>query len=292
MRSIMTSQALIWHSKLSNDFQRLCNLWMVFIICILCLSTHQNAFAKPEKSQDVTVDYDIRDDYLSIQEIDQAESLFFGGFVAYQQKNYERAAELFQQAYAIVPYHDLLFNVARSREQLGDKEGSIQWYRAYLATKPIDETTVIHRLKLLGGDPTPKPLESTTPNEKPVDREYASVSIIPWITFGAGVLLAGVGTYYGLSALDEATAARDAATKSKWSLHKQEAESAALTADITYSIGAIALLAGVYLWLQQDGKEGNLIKGDTDVKKSSSLTPPLHLALTPDGARVGYRWSF
>ena len=247
--------------------------------------------AKPTPAQRVDVDYDIRDDNLTIQEIDQAESLFFSGFVAYQQKQYERAAELFQQAYSIVPFHDLLYNVARSREQLGDKKGSIQWYRAYLATKPVDETTVIHRLKLLGGEPTPQVLSKESVEDATL-KEFASVSLVPWITFGAGVVLAGVGTYYGLSALDEATAARDADTKSSWSVHKKAAESAALTADITYALGATALLAGVYLWLQQDQAQGTLINGKTEVKETSSLTPPLQLAITPDGAHVGYRWSF
>lgn len=264
---------------------------MLLVLCVTHISTMVMSEAKPAKPVAADVDYDIRDDNLSIQEIDQAESLFFSGFVAYQQKNYERAAELFQQAYAIVPYHDLLYNVARSREQLGDNEGSIQWYRAYLATKPIDETTVIHRLKLLGGDPTPQSLTNEVVEDS-TPREFASVSMIPWITFGAGLVLAGVGTYYGLSALDEATAARDASTKSLWSRHKKEAESAALTADIMYGLGASALFAGVYLWLQQDKAQGTLVNGKTEVKETSSLAPPLRLALTPDGAQVGYRWSF
>jgi tetratricopeptide (TPR) repeat protein len=226
-----------------------------------------------------------------MKEIDQAESLFFSGFVAYQQKKYERAAELFQKAYSIVPYHDLLFNVARSREQLGDQSGAIQWYRAYLATKPIDETTVIHRLKLLGGDPTAKPLEAPVEVDTTI-REIAPVSLTPWITFGIGVVFSGVGTYYGLTALDEATAARDAATQSKWSAHKKAAESAALTADITYVLGASALLAGVYLWIQQDQDQGKRINGEVQAQPSAALLPPLQLGVTPEGAQVGYRWSF
>lgn len=237
----------------------------------------------PPKGQEV--DYNIKEDDLSQQVIDQAEELFFKAFVLFQKKEYERAAELFQKAYALIPYHDLLFNVARSRELMGDKEGAVEWYRAYLATKPVDETTVIHRLKLLGGEPTSKPLEQQPQVIGPTV-ETAPVSYLPWITLTAGVAVGALGAFYGLSAVDSAEQARKATLPASHSRFKDQAESEALIADISLGVSALVIGLSVYLWVSADHEEG-MILDPADAAASG-----LSFGISQERGEVFYRWRF
>jgi tetratricopeptide (TPR) repeat protein len=236
----------------------------------------------PAKGQEV--DYNVKDNDLSQQVIDQAEELFFKAFVLFQKKEYERAAELFQRAYALIPYHDLLFNVARSRELMGDKAGAVEWYRAYLSTKPVDETTVIHRLKLLGGEPTSEPLVQKQVVEPTV--EVAPVSYLPWITLTAGVAVGAFGAFYGLSALDTAERSRKATLPATHGRLKEQAESEALIADISLGVSAIVIGLSVYLWVSADHEEGMIL--DPADPAASGLS----FGLSQERGEVFYRWRF
>lgn len=191
--------------------------------------------------------------------LDQAEQVFFEGLGHYRGERFEEAAVAFQKAYSLTKHRDLLFNVARSRERMGDKTGAVQWYRSYLATKPADETAIIHRIKQLGGDPTAPnddPVVKVTPPKKTTPEEpktAAGAGAWPWLLIGTGVLAAGTGTYFGMVALDEADAARAAADRGKAEDLKSSAESAALIADVAFGVGALAIGTAVVLWLQADG---------------------------------------
>lgn len=56
----------------------------------------------------------------------------------YAEGDYRRAAELFLQAYAVDGDPNLLFNIAACYEGLGDREGAIEKYRAFLAAPHAD----------------------------------------------------------------------------------------------------------------------------------------------------------
>lgn len=187
--------------------------------------------------------------------LDQAETLFFQALGHYRQGRYGEAAVDFQKAFVLTNHRDLLFNIARSREKLGDQPGAIDWYRAYLATKPADETAVIHRIRELGGDPTPAPadLEDIADEvgiETPLVQQRTDPW--PWVAFGVGLAAAGAGTYFGLDALTEASAARAAETRAEGVEHKDAAEQSALVADISFAVGAVAVGTAIFLWTRAD----------------------------------------
>jgi tetratricopeptide (TPR) repeat protein len=257
---------------------------------LVCSTTSVTLAAPASPGPSEEIDYNIKDETLSISQIEEAEALFFQGFVKFQGAKYEEAAELFQRAYTLVPHDDLLYNVARSRELLGDKSTAIQWYRAYLNTKPVDETTIIHRLKLLGGEPTPQALASDVKGGPVVLTEVAPVNVTPWLVTGLGVALAGVGVFYGLEASSFAEEARTSATKSDYRTYKSDAEGAAMIADLSFVGATLALGAGVYLLLSEDKKQGQQLNQDVEV--SASRLTPLKLNVTPQGAHVGYTWRF
>lgn len=224
------------------------------------------------------------DQRLTQQQLDDAERLFFEGLAAYRAEKFEAAAVAFQKAYVITKERDLLFNLGRSRERLGDKAGAVEWYRAYLGTQPADETAIIHRIRQLGGDPTPPPKEKKAdPVKKPVDTPPPEIvesgaGPWPWVALGVGVAAAGAGTFFGLAALDDASAARDEQIRSEAQSLKDSAESNALYADIAFGVGALAVGTAVVLWLQSDS--------------AAASTGQVQIGPTADGAHIGYSVSF
>lgn len=215
--------------------------------------------------------------------LDEAERVFFEGLAHYRADRFEAAAVAFQKAYSLTRHRDLLFNVARSRERMGDKAGAVQWYRSYLGTEPSDETAIIHRIKQLGGDPTAasQPDVPTPVVAKGTGPQVSEdgPSAWPWVLVGTGALAAGAGIYFGMVALDEADSARAARDRSKAEQHKSDAESNALIADVAFGVGALAVGTAVVLWLQDDGP-------DTRSGVQVGAAP------TADGWRIGLGGTF
>jgi len=98
---------------------------VVFSLLLSSLTPSSTCFAEELEGQ--IADYDTRGDTnIDQSTLDKAESLFFKAFTFYQEKKYEQAAAYFQKAYSLIPHRDLLFNVARSREQMNDQEGAVE----------------------------------------------------------------------------------------------------------------------------------------------------------------------
>jgi tetratricopeptide (TPR) repeat protein len=211
--------------------------------------------------------------------LDKAEVQFFQGLAHYRAGRFEQAAVAFQEAYVLTKHRDLLFNVARSRERLGDKPGAIQWYQAYLATQPADETAVIHHIRQLGGEPGAPPAQTPAHTDTPVVEKPSVVEEgpgpWPWVAAGTSLAALAAGTVLGLQALDEASTARSADTRSVATKHKDAAESKALVADVAFGVSALAAAAAVYLWWQADAE--------------ATSEPHVEVGVVP-GVGVGIGW--
>ena len=224
---------------------------------------------------------DIREvEALDQKTLDQAETIFFEGLGHYRAGRFEPAAQAFQKAYTLSRHRDMLFNVARSREKLGDNKGAVEWYRAYLATKPADETAVIHKVKQLGGEPVAqeKGKELRPGVAGPVETVERGAGPWPWVAVGVAVAAAGAGTYLGFQALDEATAARDADVRSVAKKHKDSAESGALLADACFGAAAAAAGAAVFLWWRADAE--------------AATAGQVEVSLVPGGGGLGFSGRF
>lgn len=218
---------------------------------------------------------------LDQETLDKAETLFFQALAHYRKERYEKAAVDFQKAFVLTNHRDLLFNIARSREKLGDQAGAIEWYRAYLATQPADETAVIHRIRQLGGEPTPEPVDlGAVADDVGIETPLAEPSADPWpwVALGVGIAAAGAGTYFGLDALDQASQARAADTREAALPLKEGAEQSALIADIAFIAGAAAVGTAVFLWARADHAAAD--QGRVEV------------SVTPEGGYLGVVGSF
>ena len=213
--------------------------------------------------------------------LDRAEAQFFEGLEHYRGGRFEAAALRFQEAYVLTGHRDMLFNVARSRERLGDKEGAVRWYRSYLQSKPTDETAVIHRIRQLGGDPTPAdaPVKPIGPR-RPEGPEVVEVGAGPWpyVAAALGVAATVGGVVLGTSAMSDAESARAANRRNDAQAFKTSAESSALAADVLYGVGAVGI--GVAVWL--------FLRADT----AAAAEGRMEVGVTSDGASVGWSTSF
>ncbi len=141
------------------------------------------------------------------------------GARAYADRNYRAAIEKFVEAYAIDHDPNLLFNLARCYEKLGDVPAAIEKYEAFVAAPGADTqgrvkaNVSLAELKQLrdqgGTDPGNAGPSSSEPSSPAADSVARSCSSsrdpLPWLTLGAGVVVAGVGgTLYALGAHDHA----------------------------------------------------------------------------------------
>lgn len=234
-------------------------LWAAF--CFLALPVFAS---EDESAEDAHVS---ELEKLDQETLDKAETLFFEGLANYRAERWKEAAAQFKSAYALAPHRDLLFNVARCAERQNHNQEAVRYYRAYLATQPADETGVIHRIQLLGGDPTPLALDAKDPKAQPQAQkntakadsgDSSSSSSFPWVYVlgGTGAAALAVGTILGINALGEADDARTVVQRERAKSHKSNAESFALGADITLGIGVVtAGLAGWLWWRSRNAQQ-------------------------------------
>ncbi len=249
---------------------------VVSILALLCAPAWAQA---PEVEPDAT---QVRE-AASLDEgtLDRAEALFFEGLAHYHGGRFENAALRFQEAYVLTGHRDMLFNVARSRERLGDGKGAVRWYRSYLNTRPTDETAVIHRVRQLGGDPTPaeapvKPIGPRAPTGPRLVEVGAGPW--PWVAAAAGVAATATGVALGVAALADAEAARAASDRSDAQRLKTSATDGALVADVLYGVGAAGIGVAVWLFLRADSK--------------AAAQGRMELSAGPDGASLGWSTAF
>jgi tetratricopeptide (TPR) repeat protein len=89
--------------------------------------------------------------------------------------HYDVALKLFQESYRLAPYPDLLFNIGRCHEELGQWRAGLDAYERYLATNPRDEEvrrrSAFMRRRMIEDpepEPSPEPLPSPQPSPAPL----------------------------------------------------------------------------------------------------------------------------
>ena len=146
----------------------------------------------------------------------------------YREKNYHRAIEKFIEAYAIDHDPNLLFNVARCYEELGDTRAAIEKYTAYINAPGADAAgrvradqslRALRALQKQAAAPSRAPAAetaaATAEAAAPADRGGAAPAsgghrVLAWSALAAGALLAaggGVAFTLGMRDHDRVTSA-------------------------------------------------------------------------------------
>lgn len=178
----------------------------------------------------------------------------------YKRGELEISAALLRQAYALYPEPNLLYNLGRSLEGLGDKQGAVEAYENYLATaKEVDDRGAIERRiatlkaelaeRAKPVEPTPPPpIEPVKPPPEKIIVIAPAVeqpSALPWLPIGVGAAAIGAGVLFGVTARgahDDAVAAVSGVDAQK---RQDDAHRDATIANVAFIAGGVVLAAGI-----------------------------------------------
>jgi tetratricopeptide (TPR) repeat protein len=235
------------------------------------------------------------------------------GAALYAARDYRRAIEKFIQAYAVDSDPNLLFNIARCYEELGETDAAIEKYETFLKTPGADtrgrqrareSLTALRQAKNSAPASAEPPLEPSGaaappgPEAAPVPaaaNDEPSGSALPWVVLGGSVAFAVVGTtFYLLGASDHSkvTDARGYGDPSAVAeMTRQEADDLVSSGDTKKLMGGISFglagaLAATYVVL--------LVSADDESSPEPTPGPALGFSLVPsrDGTSVLVQGSF
>lgn len=236
------------------------------------------------------------------------EALSIQGAESFNDGDFARAADYFEQAYALEPIPNLLFNIGRSYEQLEDWESAKENFQKFLDTPDLDDdarqyaedklATMTENLeeqreeeRLARQREEEEEARRLAEEEEARAAEEARLRALEeqsnmpaFATMGAGAGLLAGGLLMGMRAngnadrLSDTTLAYDDRVAARSSARTQ-----GLVADGFYIAGAAAMAVGLYMLLSSDDIDDGL-----DDASMGGLTPWLH----GDGAGLDIRLGF
>lgn len=214
------------------------------------------------------------------------------GQALYERGEYRAAIAKLEEALALDPDKDLVFNLAVLHEKLADVDQAERYYRRYLEmeTSPKLRERVQSTLKRIEGakkelasarapEPPPPPATQTAPAPPPPppEPEPQGRRIDGWVMTAGGVAAGAaiVGTVFGISALgkDPGDAATTGPTTRVQDLEEEAstAHTHAILADVSFLVAALAGGAAVLLYLRSGPAAPATASGRAAVAPSVSL---------------------
>jgi len=225
----------------------------------------------------------------------------------YAARDYRHAIEKFIQAYAVDSDPNLLFNIARCYEELGETDAAIEKYETFLKTPGADargrqrarESLTALREAAETARTRPAPHSPSAATEDPNGSATATAeqaeephgpSYWPWLVLGGGVASAAVGTTFYLLGVSDHNKVSDAQgfadPNAVAGMTRRQAQDLVDSGDSKKLIGGISFgiagaLAATYVVL--------LVTAD---RPSSSEGPSLALDWSPGGSSLTLQGSF
>jgi len=178
----------------------------------------------------------------------------------YRNGEFQRAAELLRQAYELDPNPDLLYNLARALEGLGDFAGAANAYARYLdnAKDVADRKSIEARIATLRKQSQPTPpapapaLPASAAPAKPAPPRAESGSSVltgplPWLIAGAGVVTLAAGAVLRASASSQHHDADNTVGQKSAESKQQKAEGTATASNVCFVVGGSLALTGTGL---------------------------------------------
>jgi tetratricopeptide (TPR) repeat protein len=234
------------------------------------------------------------------------------GAALYAARDYRRAIEKFIQAYAVDTDPNLLFNIARCYEELGDVDAAIEKYETFLKTPGADtrgrqrarESLAALRQARDNGSaaevpathPKSSALAEAEETPAPSDAEAGDHGrALPWVVLGGAGLFAAVGTTFYLLGASDHSKVTDARGYGDGgavaSMTRRRADDLVSSGDTKKLIGGVSFglagaLAATYVVL--------LVSADDESPAEPAPTPSLGFSLAPssDGTSLLVQGSF
>jgi tetratricopeptide (TPR) repeat protein len=201
----------------------------------------------------------------SESEQESFKSLTQKGAEAYRAENYEDAVEFFERAYAVKAVPNLLYNIGRAHEKLGNFEEAIEYYEKFANEPDVDMkarrdaidradtlSKVVERRKA-GEEVDEEEIEqqqsdqglATTDDEVQYEKDFT----MAYIFAGAGVAALATGTVFAIQAGNAHDDFQTASTKSAMEDAASRGETASILADSMIGVGAVLAGVGTYFFL-------------------------------------------
>jgi hypothetical protein len=233
------------------------------------------------------------------------------GAALYAVRDYRRAIEKFIQAYAIDADPNLLFNIARCYEELGETEAAIEKYEAFLKTPGADtrgrqrareSLAALQEAKNgaaasadVSASKTPAPSEPAAAPETDGPRDEPSSAALPWAVLGGSAAFAVIGTTFYLMGVSDHAEVTDAPgygdPGAVAGMTRKEADDLVSSGDTKKLLGGISFglagaLAATYVVL--------LVNADDESSSEPAPGPALGFSLAPtrEGTSVLVQGSF
>jgi tetratricopeptide (TPR) repeat protein len=129
------------------------------------------------------------------------------GTTLYQAREYRRAIDKFNQAYAIEPDPNLLYNIAKCHEALGEKDAAIAKYEQFISAPGADSQGRVRAQETVRVLKASRAEPPTSPERRDAQATPAAsqppYGTIGWVTLAGGVVIGAIGTVvYVLGASD------------------------------------------------------------------------------------------
>jgi tetratricopeptide (TPR) repeat protein len=232
------------------------------------------------------------------------------GATLYAARDYRRAIEKFIQAYAIDADPNLLFNIARCYEELGEVDAAIEKYETFLKTPGADtrgrqrarESLAVLResrnSSAAVAAPAPRAAAPSEAEATPVANVAEAddgIGVLPWVTLGGAGFFAVVGTTFYLLGASDHSKVTDARgygdANAVADMTRREADDWVSSGDTKKLIGGVGfglagVLATMYVVL--------VVNADDESPAEPGQGPSLgfSVAPSPDGTSLLARGSF
>jgi tetratricopeptide (TPR) repeat protein len=230
------------------------------------------------------------------------------GAALYAARDYRRAIEKFIQAYAIDSDPNLLFNIARCYEELGETEAAIEKYENFLKTPGADakgrqraresltalreqaEAARNNPPSARAGSERSEAAASSSTGAEPAAEQPSGPSYWPWVALGGSVVAAALGTTFYVMGVSDHNEVTDAPgygdPNAVTGMTRGQAQDLVDSGDSKKLIGGISLgvagaLAVTYVVLAV-----------TEDSPKASEGPSLALDITPRGSSLTLQGSF
>lgn len=211
---------------------------------------------------------------------EQVEELSQRAATAYQDGDFDRAIELFQEAYELQPVPNLLFNIAKVQEKKENWKEAITFYKEFIkapdadsqarqvALDRIDALEQIQRVeqeereaeerRLAEEERKRQEAELAARKKDPVEEPEQATSgtgPVPWIVTGVGAGLLIGGGVFGLLASDAESVFKTGETAEERRDARSKGMTYALVADSMFIAGGVATVVGIILFATMGGSD-------------------------------------
>ncbi len=223
----------------------------------------------------------------------------------YKAADYEGAIALFQEAYALEPVPNLLFNIAKCHEKMRQWEEAISYYEQFIVAPEVDSETrqtvlqqikqlrEVQRIELAERDAASGASDGQQDVVKPPAEPAPEGPnhTLAYTLMGTGGALVIGGAVFGLLAMGQQSTFDSATTLNDRRAARDSGQTYALIADIGYGVGVVAAGIGLVLWLTGGEAEAQVAspQGDDKARTGAAVQP---WVMPGEGGGVQLNWSF